>query len=123
MPSNVAETISLSLSAQLAVMPALAYCFGVVTPYAMISNLLVVAVSSLYVIVGMAFSLVPQIAIASEILKLSSSGIISVCRAVGKLPFAIIELRTADMTFVILWVLVLFLIYMYPFNNKFVLQK
>lgn len=122
MPKRAAEGASVSVSAQLAVTPALVYYFGIVTPYALISNILVLAVSTGYVIVGMALLLVSNIPVLSllieGIMKLMSLAMESTCFEIASFPGALLDFSNAGIGFMLSWVFIMVLIYIYPVGLK-----
>ena len=121
-PPYVAQSASLSISAQLMVTPALIYYFGIITPYFLISNLLLVTLSGVYVIVGIIlilFSWAGPISLLLEYLvKLMSLVIESVCYCISSLPGATANITTPYAVFFLAWICVLILIYIYPADIK-----
>ncbi len=122
MPSALAEVVSMSISAQLTVMPAIVYYFGMVTPWSLLSNALLVPLSGIYVILGMIFIITSPIQIlatgVSFIMKLFSLGITSVSDLVRDLPFSVLQISDNYFLFIALWMFLLVLIYMYPITRK-----
>lgn len=122
LPKYAAQTISLSISAQLTVTPALVYYFGIITPYSLISNLLLVSLSGVYVIAGIVFILLswagPLSLFIRHALKLMSMGIESVCYYISLLPGAILNIVTSYEVFFLTWLCILILIYVYPKDVK-----
>lgn len=122
MPSALAKVISMSISAQLTVMPAIIYYFGTVTPWSLFSNALLVPLSGIYVILGMIFIIASPIPILSNgiafIMKLFSLGITSVSGFVRDLPFSLLEIQGSCLTFIVLWAFLLVLIYMHPIKRS-----
>lgn len=94
-PNRLVDSISLTLSATMGVAVAVAYYFGIITPYAVLSNLLVFLPATAFVVMGMLFTLVSNIPIIGVALKfiinILSKAIISVCRFVADIPNAIIS--------------------------------
>ena len=108
MPAKVAEAISLTVSAQLAVTPALVYYFRVVTPYAPFSNIVAVPLSAIYVVLGLIFIVTspikPLAVIMTPIINFFADGIVSLCENISSLPFAIYEYYGEFVPFVIGWI-------------------
>ncbi len=122
MPSALAEVMSMSISAQLTVMPAIVYYFGMITPWSLLSNALLVPLSGIYVVVGMIFIIASPIQILatrlSFIMKLFSFGITSVSDFVRGLPFSVLQISDNYFLFISLWVFLLLLIYMHPITRR-----
>ncbi len=122
MPSALAEVVSMSISAQLTVMPAIVYYFGTVTPWSLLSNALLVPLSGIYVILGMIFIIASPIPILSNgtafAMKLFSLAITSVSGFVRDLPFSLLEISGSCLTFIVLWAFLLVLIYMRPVTRR-----
>ncbi len=121
-PKYAAQTASLSISAQLTVIPALVYYFGIITPYSLLSNLLLIALSGIYVIVGIIFALLwwagPLSLLLEYLVKLMSLGIESVCYYISSLPGAATKITTPYEVFFLAWICILILIYIYPTDMK-----
>ena len=122
MPSALTKVVSMSISAQLTVMPAIVYYFGMITPWSLFSNALLVPLSGIYVILGMIFVIVSPIPRLSAgiayAMKPFSLGITSVSDLIRDLPFSILEISDNNFLFITLWVLLLVLIYMYPITKR-----
>lgn len=122
MPSALADVVSMSISAQLTVMPVIVYYFGTVTPWSLFSNALLVPLSGVYVVLGMILIIASPIAILSNgtafAMKLFSLGITSVSGFVRDLPFSLLEIRGSCLTFIVLWAFLLVLIYMHPLTRS-----
>ncbi len=118
MPSALADVVSMSISAQLTIMPVIVYYFGTVTPWSLLSNALLVPLSGVYVILGMILIIASPIAILPNgtafAMKLFSLGITSVSGFVRDLPFSLLETSGSCLTFIVLWAFLLVLIYMHP---------
>ena len=121
-PRSVARSLSLSISAQLTVTPALVYYFGIITPYCLISNLLLVALSGVYVVVGIIFILFswaePLSLFVGHSIELISRVIEEVCFYISALPHATIKITTPHGIFLTVWVFILVIIYSYPLDLK-----
>ena len=122
MPSAPAEVVSMSISAQLTVMPVIVYYFGTIAPWSLLSNALLVPLSGVYVILGMIFIIASPIPIISKgiafIMKLFSLGITSVSDLIRDLPFSVLEISENCLTFIVLWTFLLVLIYMHPVTRS-----
>lgn len=122
LPKSINEAASLSVSAQLAVTPALVYYFGTITLYAVLSNILVFSVSTIYVVVGMVLILISPVTQLScgiaQVMKLMSDFMEWVCYRVSSLPGAMLQAVPPDGVFLCSWMLVLVLIYIYPVGIK-----
>ncbi len=122
MPSALAEVVSMSISAQLTVMPVLVYYFGTVAPWSLLSNALLVPLSGVYVILGMLLIIASPIPIIPNgtafAMKLFSLGITSVSGFVRDLPFSLLEISGSCLTFIVLWGFFLVLIYMHPLTRN-----
>lgn len=122
MPSALAEVVSISISAQLTVIPAIVYYFGTVTPWSLLSNALLVPLSGIYVILGMIFIIASPISVLSNgtafAMRLFSLAITSVSAFVRDLPFSLLEIRGSCLTFIVLWAFLLVLIYMRPVTRR-----
>lgn len=122
MPRRAAEAASVSLSAQLGVTPALVIYFGMISPYALLSNILVVFISTVYVIAGIVFLAVSWIPVVSdvfaELIKLMSGAIESTCYTIMSFPGSLISYTSSIIGFVILWAFILLLIYLCPIDRK-----
>ena len=122
MPSALAEVLSMSISAQLTVMPIIVYYFGTVTPWSLLSNALLVPLSGVYVILGMIFIIASPFSILPNgiafVMKLFSLAITSVSGFVRDLPFSLLEISGSCLTFIVLWVFLLVLIYMRPVTRR-----
>ena len=108
-PQRLVDSISLTLSATMGVTVAVAYYFGIVTPYAVLSNLLIFLPSTVFVVVGMFFTLasnVPILGLVLEfIINLFAKAIISVCSFVSDTPNAIISVEGNLAAVSLVWVL------------------
>lgn len=117
-PEKIAEAISLTLAAQLAVTPVIVYYFGIITPYAPFSNVLAVPLSSIYVILGMMFVLFsfikPIAAVLTPIMEFFSDGIVSWCERISSLPYALIEYGEDFLFFAVIWIFLAVIIFYYP---------
>ncbi len=122
MPSTLAEVVSMSISAQLAIMPVIVYYFGMVAPWSLLSNALLVPLSGIYVILGMIFIIASPIPILSIgiafVMKLFSVGITSISGFIRNLPFSVLEIPENYLPFTALWAFLLVLIYMHPVARR-----
>ena len=118
LPVSVAEAASLSISAQLTLTPALVYYFGILTPYALLSNLPAVTLSGVYVVAGMVFVVLspfqPLAQITAPVINAMAAGIESVCFKIAALPQASMEFGGNFAFFSAAWVFLLVLVYIYP---------
>jgi len=68
-PKSLASVLSLSISAQLTVIPVAVYYFGTVAPYSLLSNALLVPFAGIYVILGMIFVVLSPLSFVSGIIS------------------------------------------------------
>lgn len=121
-PEKVVGSVSLTLSASVGVMAAVVYYFGIITPYAVLSNLLVFVPSTVFVVAGMAFSVlhgIPFVGTATGfIIKLLSKAIISICYSVSALPGAIVSVQKYTIVFISAWLLAFAVLLMKNFSQR-----
>ena len=122
LPLWAASAIGVSISAQLLVTVAVICYFKIVTPYAVLSNLLVAFVVTPFTVMGMAAPIFENINFLSDILfwamDFMSDIIQSVCHAVASFPMAVVSVGKITIHAVLLWILLLVLIYIYPSTTK-----
>ena len=122
MPSYIASAIGVSISVQLTLTPLLVYYFGIVTPYAIISNLLIASLAGAYVTLGIIFILLswtgPLTVILGFFMKATAQAILKVCYAISALPFATVKIINTDIFLLLIWVFMLVLIYVYPVDRR-----
>ena len=118
MPKSVAAAASLSLSAQLTVTPALVYYFGIVTPYAILSNIMAVTLSSAYVVAGIIFIVLSPLKGAAFLLKYLLKGMAaaleSVCFTFSSLPESAMKVENSTIISLMAWLVLLYVIYLFP---------
>ena len=121
-PSPFSNACSVTISAQLAVFGAVIYYFGIITPYALISNLLIAPFATAIVPVGMAYVLlcnVPVIdAFLAFIIKFFAEATIFISESVCALPGAITPIGNLGIVLFAAWVFMLLAIYLYPKHIK-----
>ena len=122
MPMTFAKTCAVTISAQLGVNLAVIYYFGIITPYAIITNLLVFPFATAIVPLGMVYVLVcniPVIGIICEaVIEFLSEAIIFISEAVCALPAAITPIGSLGAVLFIAWIFMLTVIYLYPVHIK-----
>ena len=121
-PKLVAEAISFTLAAQLALTPLIVYYFAVITPYAPFSNILAVPLSSIYVILGMflvPLSFIKPIgAVLTPIMEIFAEGIIRLCESISNLPYALIEYGEDFLLFTVIWIFFAVIVFYYPIPSR-----
>ncbi len=122
MPCLVADAIALTVSVQLLLTPLIVYYFGVVTPYAPMSNIIAVPLSSLYVILGMLLCVIspikPLAAAIAFVLNFLAQGIINLCDGVSSLPSALIKFNGEFIPFAVGWIGLTAIIYLRHYKDK-----
>lgn len=122
LPKSAAEAAALSISAQLTVTPALIFYFGIITPYALISNILAVTLSGVYVILGLLFIIASPLGraatLAAPMLRLLAAAVECVCFEIAALPYSVLVFNGNSMLFAVAWVFLLVLILVYPADIK-----
>ena len=122
LPRKLAGLLSLSISAQLLVMPALIFYFGTVAPYSLLSNALLGPVSGVYVISGLLFVILSPIAplaqLVSFIMKFLSDATIIVCHWIKTLPFSLIETSGDAILFTVLCAFTVVVFYLRRLRGK-----
>lgn len=122
MPSPFANACAVTISAQLAVNVAVIYYFGIITPYALISNLLVFPFATAIVPVGMVYVLLCNIPVMAELLELIikffAEAIIFVSESVCALPGAITPTGNLGIVLFLAWIFLPVAIYLYPEHIK-----
>lgn len=109
---SAAEAAGVSIAAQFAVTPVLVMYFGTFTPYALISNLFVAALSTMYVLTGMVFFFLCRIPLISEVIKallqLMADSTEGICYAVASVPGAVVETGEISKFFILGWIFIMF---------------
>ena len=122
MPSYIASAIGVSIGVQLTLTPALVYYFGIITPYSIISNLLIASLAGAYVTLGIIFVLLswagPLAVILGFFMKAMAQKILKVCYAISALPFATVKIVNTDIFLLLIWVFMMVLIYVYPVDRR-----
>lgn len=122
MPKMPARATAVCASAQMTVIPAVMYYFGVLTPYALIANLLVFALSTIVVVLGLILGVFSWVPIISTILcaltEAALHTIIWVCSAIARLPY--VSVSTGGLSFAVLLCAVTLLasLKLYPKHKK-----
>ena len=122
MPKTPADATAVCLSAQMTVVPAVMYYFGVITPYALIANLLVFMLSAIVVVLGIALGVLWWIPLVSTVLcaliEGASHTIIWVCDAIARLPFASVSTGGISLAVLLCSVATLVFVKIYPNHKK-----
>lgn len=122
LPEKVANAVSLTLSAQLILTPVIIYYFGVITPYAPLSNVVAVPLSALYVIAGMLLVVLSPLKaitqILSPIMNFLAEGIENLCIKISSIPYALIDFEGDFLIFVLVWIFLIFMVYLHPAPTK-----
>ncbi len=120
LPGFVAEVIAVTVSAQLTVTIPVLYYFGILTPYSVLSNLLVTPFANLSIVAGMVLVIVDKIPLLGTVAAIAEkcclTGIVAVCNIVGKLPFAIISF-SLKWSIVIAWLFIMIMIFAKNINT------
>ena len=115
LPAPVATTLAATFGAQLATVPAVVCYFGIITPYAPISNIFAVPLAGIYVILGIIMTLLSPIKIFNTILvpiiNFMAYGIEAICSIVSRIPLSTIECVANPWVFSLVWCFLAFLIY------------
>ena len=121
-PKPAAEAISLTLSAQLTVLPVSAFVFGEAALYSLVSNVLVSVFSSAVIILGMAFVLFSAVPFLSSLLallcRIALSAVISVSYVIAALPGASIQLGRVNVISLCMYYAVMLLLFFHFRNNN-----
>lgn len=121
-PEKAAISVALTLSATIGVMAAVVYYFGIITPYAVLSNLLTFIPTTFFVVLGMLFVAlwkIPFLGTAMAfIIKLLARIIINICSFVSDIPGAIISVEKYTVTFLVVWLLILMMLLMKPLSMR-----
>ncbi len=122
MPIPFANTCSVTISAQLGVNLAVIYYFGIITPYAIITNLLVFPFATAIVPLGMVYVIVCNIPVigfvCKAVIEFLSEAILFISEAVCVLPGAITPIGNLGAVLFIAWIFMLTVIYLYPVHIK-----
>lgn len=125
-PRKIGVAAALCIAAQLTVTPMVMHYFNILTPYALISNVLVFPFSTAIVVAGLGFAVLAKVPVISEIteflVKLLADVIEYVSSAVSSVPGAILKTDGLDATFLVMWVFILVLIYIYPKKKDIMLH-
>lgn len=126
MPNAAANATGVCLGAQMTVVPAVMYYFGIIAPYAIVANLLIFVFASAIVIVGMIFVFVSGIdflcAIFAAIINSLTQIIIEVCKFIESLPFSIINTGGISALAMVVYLSVLIFIYYYPRQERLLIK-
>lgn len=118
------ETISVSIAAQLIIVPALIKFFGTISTYSVPANLLVTVFASLIVVAGMAFTVVSQIPLISVvtefIIEVCCETVIRLCKLIEKFPGTITDTVGIGWDFFIIWTFFLVIFGLKKKNLKFI---
>jgi len=113
-PHRAAQVLSLSISAQLTVIPVAVYHFGTLAPYSLLTNALLVPVAGIYVVLGMVYILassVPFLGVGVSFLMLIiSKSMTVVCFCIRDFKFSLLELNGSFVTFASIWIFLTILI-------------
>lgn len=108
LPKTMAEVCAVTVSAQITVIPASMYYFHYISPYAIISNMIVFMFSTALVVSGMFFILLSRVMAVSSLLKIivevSSAVILSVGKVISLFPFSSANTVSPDGAFLIVWI-------------------
>ncbi len=122
MPLKLAKVLSLSISAQLTVLPVTVYYFGTLTPYSLLSNVLLVPIAGIYVILGMLyvlFSSIPFVlSIISPCIILFSEMMTATCFSVKGFDYSLISFSGSLIIFFAVWIFLLVLLRVRPFTQN-----
>ena len=122
MPMPFAKACAVTISAQLGVNLAVIYYFGIITPYALVTNLLVFPFATAIVPLGMMYvgvSTIPKLgALLEIIIEFLADAIIFLSEAVCALPAAITPIGNLGVILLIVWIFMLAVIYLYPVHIK-----
>ena len=122
LPEMVANAMALTLAAQLMLTPVIVYYFGVITPYAPLSNIVAVPLSSIYVITGLVLTLLspikPLASVLAPVMKFLATGIERLCEEISSLPYALIDFKGDFAVFALAWIFLVFMVYFYPMPIK-----
>jgi len=120
-PKGVNGVISVSIAASLTVSTAVIFFFGIITPYAVLSNLLVLTIATLFVVIGIILPIADIIGMGgflAGIMKMLSDAMFLICSAVSKLPAAVVPMKKPDAVFLAVWIFAAFMIYKHPISKK-----
>lgn len=121
MPFRFAKVLALSLSAQLTVLPVTVYHFAALTPYSLLSNVLLVPIAGIYVILGMLyvlFSSMPFVlSIISPCIIFFSKIMTATCFAVKGFNYSLISFSGSLIIFFAIWIFLLVLLRVRPFTQ------
>lgn len=126
MPKSPAGATAVCMAAQMTVVPAVMYYFGVITPYAPVANLLISSLSTIMVIAGMLFGVLSSVPVVSMVLEgvleAVSYTIIWVCSFIAKLPFATVSTGGLSPGVFLCSVVLLVAVKLYPKHKKLLLK-
>ena len=122
MPMPFAKSCAVTISAQLGVNLAVIYYFGIITPYSLITNMLVFPFATAIVPLGMVYVIVCNIhaigMLFKAIIEFLAEGITFISEAVCALPGAITPIGGLGAVLFIAWIFMLAVIYLYPVHIK-----
>ncbi len=124
-PKSAAEAISLTLSAQLTVLPVSAYVFGEAALYSLAANILVSLFASAAIVSGMVFVLLSAVPVLSSLsaflCRITLSAVISVSYAVASLPGASVHVGRISIIALCAYYAVMLLLFFVPERRRTVL--
>ena len=121
LPKGANGAISVSIAASLMVTVALSYYFGTITPYAVLSNLLVLTMATVFVVMGILLPVADIFgagAFIAWVMELLADAMETICRSVSNLPGAIISVEEPDGVFLTVWIFALVMIYKHPVPTR-----
>lgn len=126
MPNFLAGILSLSICAQLTVVPYIMYAFLSFTPYSLFSNVLIAVVADIFVSLGMFYPLISKIPLICSLFRLLINGasfvILAVSEAVNKIPGANLTIKGTDAFFICLWIFMLCALSFYPQKKNLLIR-
>ncbi|TYQ18385.1 UNVERIFIED_CONTAM: competence protein ComEC [Acetivibrio alkalicellulosi] len=126
LPQSLTNIVSLTLSAQLGVLPIVAYYFNEVSVVSIISNVLVAPVVGIITILGFMMAVLGEVHIfLSQIIGLISNTLLSfvlfVSSITSNLPFAVVRITTPMISNIILYYVLIFYFLWYKPTYKAIL--
>ncbi|MBR1969574.1 MAG: ComEC/Rec2 family competence protein [Clostridia bacterium] len=126
MPKTPASATAVCASAQMTVIPAVMYYFGVLTPYALIANLLVFLLATVVVVSGIALAAFSWVPIVSTVLcaltEAAAHTIIWVCSFMARLPYASVSTGGLSLGVLLCFGALLVVIKVYPKHKNLLLK-
>lgn len=125
-PKSVCATMGTTCGAQLGVTGAVVMYFGVITPYALLSNLLILSVATAFSVAGMAFFILCKVPLLSfftqGLIQIMSDICRAICFGVSSVPGALVETGKATPFFMAGWIVIMVFIYRFPIK-KYAVEK